>query len=231
MALKPSAELTALIEEVAGEGGSDLPADTVAALAGTSGTPSDTNRFVTDEDARLGGLDADTVAALAGTEGTPSGANPFVTDADPRLGSGLLASVSYLPAANVVISVVDATPTDVDATNLKVTFTAPASGRVLVGMSALCNKSGTNVAGYWLLRTVSGSAVVTGSLAQVISGTTFPVRPYYRVIISGLTPGVEYSWKWSHKTNIAGGSSDILIGNDNDAGGARGPAVMEVWSA
>ena len=78
-----------------------------AALAGTSGSPGDANRYVTDSDARLtgartptahastheaGGSDAiaslpspDQRLALAGTAGTPGAANRYVTNADARL--------------------------------------------------------------------------------------------------------------------------------------------------
>lgn len=53
-----------------------------AALVGTSGTPSADNPYITDADARL--LDADSGAALAGTSGAPSNTNRFVTNADAR---------------------------------------------------------------------------------------------------------------------------------------------------
>ena len=60
-----------------------LSAGQTAAAAGTSGAPSDTNRYVTNADTRL--LTTTQTAALAGTSGTPSGANKFVTDSDARL--------------------------------------------------------------------------------------------------------------------------------------------------
>lgn len=53
------------------------------ALAGTAGTPSSSNRYVTNSDPRL-----PTQAqkdALAGTNGTPSSSNRYVTNSDPRL--------------------------------------------------------------------------------------------------------------------------------------------------
>jgi hypothetical protein len=53
------------------------------ALAGTSGTPSSSNKFVTDADTRVPSQGEND--ALAGTSGTPSSSNKYVTDVDPRL--------------------------------------------------------------------------------------------------------------------------------------------------
>lgn len=53
------------------------------ALAGTSGTPSGTNRYVTNADPRLPSTGEND--ALVGSFGTPSNTNRFVTSTDPRL--------------------------------------------------------------------------------------------------------------------------------------------------
>src|SRR5574340_1682853 len=68
-----------------GSGG--LPAGQVAALAGTSGTPSAANPYVTNADTRL--PTAAEALALAGTSGAPSGTNQYVTTSDPRLAATL----------------------------------------------------------------------------------------------------------------------------------------------
>ena len=57
----------------------------VGALAGTSGIPSATNKYVTDEDGRL--PTAGEKAALVGSYGTPSAVNRFITESDPVLSS------------------------------------------------------------------------------------------------------------------------------------------------
>jgi hypothetical protein len=75
--------------------GTGLSEDALAALAGTEGAPSDTNRFVTDEDTRLPSTDQ--TEALAGTSGTaPSVANKFVDAADRKLRRGLILLESAL---------------------------------------------------------------------------------------------------------------------------------------
>lgn len=65
-----------------------LTADQKSALAGTDGTPSATNPYVTDSDPRLSGSSpylptADEKAALAGSYGSPSASNKYVTEIDP----------------------------------------------------------------------------------------------------------------------------------------------------
>ena len=59
-------------------------ADEKAALAGVGGTPSGSNKYVTDADGRL--PTAEQKAALAGSYGTPSAVNRYVTETDPILG-------------------------------------------------------------------------------------------------------------------------------------------------
>lgn len=54
----------------------------LGALAGTSGTPSASNKFVTNADGRL--PTTSQALALAGTDGTPGGTNKYVTDSDAR---------------------------------------------------------------------------------------------------------------------------------------------------
>jgi hypothetical protein len=56
--------------------------DEKAALAGTSGAPSATNKYVTASDPTL--PTTDEKAALAGTSGTPSATNKYVTNSDSR---------------------------------------------------------------------------------------------------------------------------------------------------
>lgn len=58
-------------------------ADEKDALAGTTGTPSSTNKYITNNDSRI--PTAGQKAALPGTAGTPSATNKYVTDQDTRL--------------------------------------------------------------------------------------------------------------------------------------------------
>jgi len=64
-------------------GGTTLSTDIQDALAGTAGTPSAANPYVTDADTRL--PTAGQKNALAGTSGTPGSSNKYVTSDDSRL--------------------------------------------------------------------------------------------------------------------------------------------------
>jgi len=66
-----------------------LSEDKYDAAAGTDGTPSGTNRFVTSSDPVLPSSDEND--ALAGSDGTPSGTNLFITQSDPLLPSSSIA--------------------------------------------------------------------------------------------------------------------------------------------
>ena len=81
------------------------------ALAGTDGTPSTANKFVTNSDGRV--LTQDENDACVGTDGTPSSANKFVTDSDPRL-----PSTDEIIRAWVHIDASSGTPTIVDSFNV-----------------------------------------------------------------------------------------------------------------
>lgn len=140
----------------------------------------------------------------------------------------LLAWCSYNPATNAVVNTVSAAGTDVDATNLVLpSFLAPASGAVLVNLTATGrgNPGDTNL--FWCLR--EGSTEVTGSRAALNSLGSSDVRCVHTCIITGLTPGSAHVWKWGHAANYSTANAHTSYGGA--ALVTAGPAVMEVWSA
>jgi hypothetical protein len=140
--------------------------------------------------------------------------------------SGLLAVTQYNPATSTTPSAVSGTFADVDATNLTITFTAPASGRVLVRMSARCGVD-TSTVQAWNLRDTGGDIANTkASVNYVNSGSNYP-RPHYSYLATGLTPGTSYTWKWGFARASGSGTCSIPMGQS----GGDGPAVMEVWAA
>lgn len=144
-----------------------------------------------------------------------------VTQVEPSGGAGgIIAYNSYAPSSLATYTVTATSPTDVDATNMLVTFTAPASGKVLVRLSALCACNGA-AAGRWSLRAASSD--VAGSLYQALQSTTTDTRSV-SIPITGLTPGNSYTYKWAASRN-GGTNTVIYAGNDSTAAGA---AVMEV---
>lgn len=146
-------------------------------------------------------------------------------------GGGAAGSLIALKAHNPTTlenkNTTSATDVDADATNLAVTFTAPASGNVLITLSALCKMSA--ISGYypvWSIR--SGSSTLqrryVQALGSSISSETTPAVKFY---VTGLTPGNSYTYKWGYAVSIAGTGVNTSI----YCGGVAGAAVMEVHSA
>lgn len=113
---------------------------------------------------------------------------------------GILAVTSYQPAADgtVLNGGTSGSAADVDATNLVVTFTAPASGNVLVRLEAPVTKAGGGQ-GYWGLR-AGASDVVAPQVVSDYSSSGF-ARCTEAFYIAGLTAGTSYTYKWSYKVS------------------------------
>lgn len=113
-----------------------------------------------------------------------------------------------------------AAPVDVDATNLAVTFTAPASGKVLVTLSALWSGSGGwNM--YWGVREGAGAAL--GWVGVWASATGGPYSVTVSMMVTGLSAG-SHTLKWCHGNNGGGAVTTVVGGN-------RQPATMTVFAA
>jgi len=144
-------------------------------------------------------------------------------------GGALLAKLSYNPVTsnNPVTTPSSTVFEDADATHLSISFTAPASGSVLLRLSGLATRM---VAGnaYWNVR--SGGVNVPGTAALVATDGNYH-RSSHSVTITGLTPGSPYTYTWGHRVSDSTGQSQILIGGDADAGSGYGAATMEVWAA
>jgi hypothetical protein len=146
--------------------------------------------------------------------------------------SGLLAIHQYAPASNTIFSTSSSTWADIDATNLIVTPTIPASGSVLVRLTAYCDLSTSVQEYFWALR--SGSSNITGSGGVATrSADGFCVSVAF--MLTGLTPAATPSWKWAHAAS-GGATGRLFAGPGLNAGTAStsagvSPATMEVWSA
>jgi hypothetical protein len=139
----------------------------------------------------------------------------------------LLARTTYNPGSLTNSTVSNNTLTDMDATNLAVTFTAPASGAVVAQVSVRSYSSGGGNAAHQLgFR--SGSSTVTGSTQELCywpSGGEFAVRNAYRCVITGLTAGSSYTWKLAH-ANSTNSGKDVYA----QYGGAVGAAAIEIFA-
>lgn len=141
----------------------------------------------------------------------------------------LLGAKLYDPAVAVAKAIVgtNLAMTAVDTTNLRITFTAPASGNVLVVMQ--CAISGATIWPQPLLGVMASSTVIgrvapvgvpgsTGaSTSRMLCDATFEV--------TGLTPGNSFTWDAAYGSEVVVTASAIRYGGPNDAAGA------DAWGA
>jgi hypothetical protein len=143
-------------------------------------------------------------------------------------GSNMLALKVYAPSSQTVYTTGTAnTMGDVDATNMKVTFTAPASGNVLIRLSAFCDEPGATASEtYWGLREGSTDLNVTTRILRTTEQHYTSVAMY----VSGLTPNTGHTYKWSFGSSSTAFNMRIIV-QDGTAMAKWGPGIMEVWAA
>jgi hypothetical protein len=147
----------------------------------------------------------------------------------------LLAAKAYDPAAAVTASTAAAIAmTAFDTTNLRVTFTAPSNGIVLVRVAGTIHGATTFpqvLLGALDGATVRGRVSPIGAPSGTALATTFmPVEALFPV--TGLTAGTSYTWDAAYGVETAVASTGIKYGGPNNttANDAFGALVFEVWS-
>lgn len=149
------------------------------------------------------------VRAQEGTTGQAHTSGDKVTlSAYPSDFGGLIAYTRYVAGSFTTLSTTSTTPVDVDATNLVVTFTAPPSGIVQITLNGYCSSSSTTSAQVWCLR--DGSSLVTASEVQMMFSTTASERRTAMMVITGLTPGTSYTYKWGWYKLLGTGTMNLL---------------------
>lgn len=149
-----------------------------------------------------------------------------------RLGSPitgqLLAQTLYSPASNSTIATrTSATPGDADATNLAVTFFAPASGNVNVVLECLANISLAGQSIWWGLR--EGSTDLTfraGGTKMYMGDGSAAIRYHATIPLSGLSAG-SHTYKWAISSSQGSASTTNLFAGD----AGNGIAIMQVFAA
>lgn len=137
-------------------------------------------------------------------------------------GGGLLAQTHYKAGSDTATFNTTSTSfVDVDATNLAVTFTAPASGKVLVRLTAVCQNNDGSLIAYAALR--EGSTNI-GSQLYLLGFTSAAVVPMsVPFLVTGLTPGNSYTYKWAWR--VTAGTTYMFTGP------GYGACTMEVIAA
>jgi len=145
----------------------------------------------------------------------------------------LLAHATYDPAAAVskATSALLAM-TALDTTNLRVTFTAPANGIVLVRMRGAV--TGADPGPRILLGVLDGATVKLRMtpMGQILTGVaTTQVAQEIVGVVTGLTPGNSYTWDAAYGVEVVIASTNLVYGGPNDTAGADayGAFVFEVW--
>jgi hypothetical protein len=144
-----------------------------------------------------------------------------------------LASVAYDPAG----AVSKATDTRIamtalDTTNLRVTFTAPANGTVLVRLKGQTVGS-TSYPG--ILLGVLDGATVRGRMAPIgqpaASVSTVQCAQEALYVVTGLTPSSSYTWDAAYGVEIEVASTNLKYGGPNNttSNDAFGSFIFEVW--
>lgn len=133
----------------------------------------------------------------------------------------LLAVHEY--AVSVDYDTSSATFADVDATNMAVTFTAPASGNVIVRLTACATiVSGTNNFLYWGLREATTNLAGGGTVVRQPAALQVCSMAIY---LTGVSAG-SHTYKWSFAASANTGRIGVGVGaSDNTS------AIMEVWAA
>jgi len=147
----------------------------------------------------------------------------------------LLAGVAYDPATAVTKSTAALLAmTALDTTNLRLTFTAPSNGAVLVRLVGTLH--GATTFPQIMLGVLDG-ATVRGRVAPqaVIGGTalaTTMVNVAALVPITGLTPGNSYTWDAAYGVETLVASTGLKYGGPNNttANDAWGAFIFEVWN-
>ena len=112
--------------------------------------------------------------------------------------------------------------TAVDTTNLRLTVTAPASGRLLARWSAYCAQAGGDAGWGGIL---NGASVVAGP-GVMIGAVGANVRATFEGLITGLTPGTSYALDVAAYTLSSGGDAFTI-----NYGTTNGPITYVVLAA
>ncbi len=145
----------------------------------------------------------------------------------------LLAGTCYDPTTAVSVATSSLTAmTALDTTNLRLTFTAPASGNVLVRLRS--STTGATTAPGIFLGVLDGATVKLrmSPMGQRSSGVATELIAQECVgLVTGLTPGNSYTWDAAMSVDVVLAATNLVYGGpDNNSGGnAYGGFVFEVW--
>jgi hypothetical protein len=148
----------------------------------------------------------------------------------------LIASTLYDPSTAVSRATTAALAmTALDTTNLRHTFTVPASGRVLVRLRGVVH--GANTYPQILLGVMNGSTVISRDHAigglKTTAVNTAQLAQESMFVVDGLTPGASLTWDAAYGVETPIASTGLKYGGPNDSSNnnAFGGFLYEIWEA
>ncbi|NTS31272.1 hypothetical protein HQ945_08390 [Phyllobacterium sp. BT25] len=147
----------------------------------------------------------------------------------------LLAGKLYDPTTAVnKVTTAALAMTALDTTNLRLNFTVPASGNVLVRMHGVLHGATTFpsiLLGVLEGSTVKGRVAPTQSLGNTAVATAM-VSVDAEFLVTGLTPGASLTWDAAYGVETLVASTGLKYGGPNNttANDAFGGFAFEIWS-
>jgi hypothetical protein len=148
---------------------------------------------------------------------------------------GLLAGKAYDPATAVTKATTGAAAlAALDTTNLRLTFTAPANGSVMVRLQGTLHGAATFpqiLLGVLEGSTVRGRVAPAGFPNGNLAATTFlTVEGLF--LVTGLTPGNSYTFDAAYGVETGVASTGLKYGGPNDTtvNNAWGAFLYEIWT-
>jgi hypothetical protein len=157
-----------------------------------------------------------TVSIAGGKKRSPA---PLATSGNQLDRTGILAMRSYTPSSD--FSTTSATFAVVDGTNLYWTFTAPASGKVRLGVEAIWLG---NASAWQYVALADASDVEVSNTQRGVGVDSGRQRREVSWILTGLTPGASYTYKLMHASGTGGTS--VSLASNNTSG--RGDIIFRV---
>lgn len=152
--------------------------------------------------------------------------------------TNLLAGIMYDPSTAASLSTSLAAMTAMDTTNLRNTFTAPASGNVFWRIRTLITGSASAPLPSVLLGIKESSTVVARQAPEIFAMATSTTLPFWVLEASGVISGVSagsHSYDASYAVQLVGGSTNFKIKyggpNNTTANDAWGGILFDIWTA
>lgn len=148
----------------------------------------------------------------------------------------LLAGTLYDPAGSVSKSTASLLAmTALDTTNLRLTFTVPITGKVLVRLAGTLHGATTFPQiqlGVLEGATVKGRVTPAGMANGNLAATTF-LKVEALFPVTGLSPAASLTWDAAYGVETVVASTGLKFGGPNNATGddSFGGFVYEIWSA